>query len=50
MMLGTDLDKITDPVEREATIGIIHNCNVHVLFLGRCSDGFGSWPNSTEVV
>lgn len=23
----TDLDKITDPLEREATIGIIHNCD-----------------------
>lgn len=23
----TDLDKIIDPLEREATIGIIHNCD-----------------------
>lgn len=27
-----DLDAITDPLEREATVGIIHNCEVFKVF------------------
>jgi hypothetical protein len=33
-----DLDSITDPLEREATVGIIHNCKVCVKFLKTCID------------
>jgi len=34
-----DLDAITDQLEREATVGIIHNCKKFILnILGCCSD------------
>lgn len=31
-----DLDKITDELEREATVGIIHNCQPFQKFLSKC--------------
>jgi Beige/BEACH domain len=33
LKLSSDLDKITDDLEREATVGIIHNCGLkHRIF------------------
>jgi hypothetical protein len=46
----TDLDSITDELEREATVGIIHNCELTsqtpVLYLLNQ----GSWSNTPEAV
>lgn len=31
-----DLDSITDELEREATVGIIHNCKLCIAFSNMC--------------
>jgi hypothetical protein len=50
LILCEDLDTITDELEREATVGIIHNCEFQFKHFYLRTYGKNSWSNASQVV